>query len=138
MLKEEIKNIKEDKTTLGKFGLTVGTVLLLVGIVLYLTGKSSSVVFGGVGVLLILFGLILPNILKPLNKIWMTLAVILGWFMSRVILIILFYLIITPIGFLLKIVGKDPLKLKMGKTSSSYWEQREKKISEPIDYERQF
>ena len=138
MLKEEIKNIKEDKTTLRKFGLTVGTVLLLVGIVLYLTGKSTSVVFGGAGVLLILFGLILPNILKPLNKIWMTLAVILGWFMSRVILIILFYLIITPIGFLFKIVGNDPLKLKMGKTSSSYWEKREKKISEPVDYERQF
>jgi len=75
MLKEEIKKIKEDKTTLRKFGLTVGTVLLIVGIILYLTGKSSSVVFGGAGVLLILFGLILPNILKPLNKIWMTLAV---------------------------------------------------------------
>ncbi|MCZ6703902.1 MAG: SxtJ family membrane protein [Ignavibacteria bacterium] len=138
MLKEEIKNIKEDKTTLRKFGLTVGTVLLLVGIVLYLTGKSSSVVFGGVGVLLILFGLILPNILKPLNKIWMTLAVILGWFMSRVILIILFYLIITPIGFLLKIFGRDHLKLKRDDSLSSYWEDREKKVSEQIDYERQF
>jgi Saxitoxin biosynthesis operon protein SxtJ len=138
MLKEEIKNIKEDKTTLRKFGLTVGTVLLLVGILLYITGKSSSVIFGGAGALLILIGLILPGILKPLNKFWMILAILLGWVMSRVILIILFYLIITPIGFLLKIVGKDPLKLKMGKTSSSYWEQRENKISEPVDYERQF
>ncbi len=138
MFKEEIKNIKEDKTTLRKFGLTVGTVLLLVGIVLYLTGKSSSVIFGGAGVLLILFGLILPNILKPLNKIWMTLAVILGWFMSRVILIILFYLIITPIGFLLKIFGGDPLKLKWDDSLSSYWEDREKKVREQIDYERQF
>ncbi len=138
MLKEEIKNIKEDKTTLRKFGLTVGTVLLIVGIVLYLTGKSSSVVFGGVGVLLILFGLILPNILKPLNKIWMTLAVILGWFMSRIILIVLFYLIITPIGFLLKIAGKDFLNLQSDNDKNSYWEIREKKVTEKIDYERQF
>jgi hypothetical protein len=138
MLKEEIKNIKEDQTTLRKFGLTVGTVLLLVGIVLYLIGKSSSVVFGGIGVLLILFGLILPNILKPLNKIWMTLAVILGWFMSRLILFILFYIVITPIGFFLKLMGKDFLHLKMDKKSQSYWETREKKIAEQIDYERQF
>jgi len=138
MLKEEIKNIKEDKTTLRKFGLTVGTVLLLVGIVLYLTGKSSSVIFAGIGVLLILFGLILPNILKPLNKIWMTLAVILGWFMSRIILIILFYLIITPIGFLLKIAGKDFLNLQSDNDKNSYWEIREKKVTEKIDYERQF
>ena len=138
MFKEEIKNIKEDKTTLRKFGTTVGTVLLIVGIVLYLTGKSSSVVFGGIGFLLILFGLILPSILKPLNKIWMTLAVILGWFMSRLILFILFYIVITPIGFFLKLMGKDFLRLKFDKNSKSYWETREKKITEQIDYERQF
>ncbi len=138
MFKEEIKNIKEDKTTLRKFGLTVGAVLLFVGIVLYLTGKSSSVVFGGAGVLLILFGLILPNILKPLNKIWMTLAVILGWFMSRLILFILFYIVITPIGFFLRIAGKDFLNLRTDKNSDSYWEKREKRVKEKIDYERQF
>ena len=138
MFKEEIKNIKEDKTTVRKFGFTVGTVLLLVGIVLYLIGKSSSVVFGGIGVLLILLGLILPNLLKPLNKIWMTLAVILGWFMSRVILFILYFVIITPIGIFLKLIGKDFLRLKIDKSSKSYWETREKKIAEQIDYERQF
>jgi hypothetical protein len=138
MFKEEIKNIKEDKTTLRKFGLTVGTVLLIVAIVLYLTGKSSSVIFGGAGVLLILFGLILPNILKPLNKIWMTLAVILGWFMSRLILFILFYIVITPIGFFLRIAGKDFLNLRTDKNSDSYWEKREKRVKEKIDYERQF
>jgi hypothetical protein len=138
MFKEEIKNIKEDKTTLRKFGLTVGTVLLIVAIVLYLTGKSSSVIFGGAGVLLILFGLILPNILKPLNKIWMTLAVVLGWFMSRLILFILFYIVITPIGFFLRIAGKDFLNLRTDKNSDSYWEKREKRVKEKIDYERQF
>ena len=138
MFKEEIENIKEDKSTLRKFRLTVGTVLLFVGIVLYLTGKSSSVVFGGAGVLLILFGLILPNILKPLNKIWMILAVILGWFMSRLILFILFYIVITPIGFFLRIAGKDFLNLRTDKNSDSYWEKREKRVKEKIDYERQF
>ena len=138
MFKEEIKNIKEDKTTLRKFGVTVGSVLLIVGIVLYLTGKSSSVIFGGAGVLLILFGLILPNILKPLNKIWMTLAVILGWFMSRLILFILFYFVITPIGFFLRIAGKDFLNLRTDKNFDSYWEKREKRVKEKIDYERQF
>lgn len=138
MLIEEIKNIKEDKTTLRKFGLTVGTVLLLVGIVLFLTGKSSSVVFGGAGILLILFGLILPNMLKPLNKIWMTLAVMLGWFMSRLILFILFYIVLTPLGIFLRIIGKDFLNLRTDKNCDSYWEKREKTVSEKIDYERQF
>jgi len=138
MLREEIKNIKEDQPTLRKFGLTIGAVFLLVCIVLYLSGKSSSVVIGGIGVLLILFGLILPTILKPLNKIWMILAVILGWFMSRLILFILFYIVIAPIGFFLKMMGKDFLSRKSDENYKSYWEIRDKKIAEQIDYERQF
>ena len=138
MLKEEIKNIKEDQTTLRKFGLTVGTVFLLVSTVLYLIGKSSSFVIGGIGILLILFGLILPTILKPLNKIWMILAVILGWFMSRLILFILFYIVITPIGIFLKLMGKDFLHRKSEENSKTYWETREKKTVDQIDYERQF
>ena len=138
MLKEEIKNIKDDQTTLRKFGLTVGTVFLLLSIVLYLFGKSSSFVIGGIGILLILFGLILPTVLKPLNKIWMILAVILGWFMSRLILFILFYIVITPIGIFLKLMGKDFLHRKSEENSKTYWETREKKTVDQIDYERQF
>jgi len=138
MIREEVKIIKEDKKSLRKFGLTVGVVLLLFGITLYFLDKTSFIYFGGIGIILMLFGVTLPNVLKPINKIWMTLAIILGWFMSRVILTILFYFIITPIGFLMKIIRRDPLKLKWDSSVSSYWEDREKKISEKIDYERQF
>ena len=138
MIQEELKLIKQDKRSLGKFGLTVGTVLLLIGIVLYLFDKPAFVYFVGIGLLLILLGVLFPNLLKPINKAWMTLAIILGWFMSRVILTILFYLIVTPIGFLLKIFGKDLLKLKSDSSLSSYWDEREKKAGEKIDYERQF
>ena len=138
MIREELKLIKEDKHSLRKFGLTVGTVLLLIGIALYLFDKTSFIYFGGIGLILMLFGLVLPNMLKTINKIWMTFAIILGWFMSRVILIILFYLIITPIGFLSKIFRSDPLNRKWDSSVSSYWEDREKQLSEQIDYERQF
>jgi hypothetical protein len=138
MIREELKLIKEDKRSLRKFGLTVGIVLLLIGVVLYLFSKPSFVYFGGIGLLLTLFGIALPNLLRPINKVWMTLAIVLGWIMSRVILSILFYLIITPIGFFLKIIGKNPLNLKQDNSLSTYWEGREKRVSEKIDYERQF
>ena len=92
MIREELNIIKDDKKSLRKFGLTVGSVLLLISITLYFLDKNSFVYFGGIGFTLILFGVTLPNVLKPINKIWMTLAIILGWFMSSVILTILFYL----------------------------------------------
>ncbi len=138
MLKEELKNIKESKKDLRKFGLTVGTVLLLVAVTLFLLYKSSYVYFAVIGGFLILFGIFFPKILKPLNKSWMTLALILGWFMSRVILIILFYFVLTPIGFVAKIFGKKFLNLKINNEAITYWEKREEQHSSKIEYERQF
>jgi multisubunit Na+/H+ antiporter MnhG subunit len=138
MIKEELKNIKEEKKDLRKFGLTVGAVLLIIGIILYLTGKTLFLIFGGAGTLLILLAFIYPKALKPANKLWMMLAILMGWFMSRVILAILFYLVVTPTALLLKIIGKDFLKLRADKSVKSYWEKRDNKIAEKLDYERQF
>ena len=68
MLKEEIKNIKEEKSDLRKFGITVGIVFILISIALYLLSKNSYTYFGVLGILLLLLGLFLPYALKPLNK----------------------------------------------------------------------
>ena len=138
MLKEEIKNIKESRRDLRRFGLTVGIVLVLIGIVLFILEKPASYYIGGIGFTLILSGVFFPNILKPVNKVWMTFALILGWFMSRVILIILFYLVLTPIGLIAKLSGKHFLDLKIDKERTSYWVKRKKTSSTKIDLERQF
>ena len=138
MLIEEIKNIKEDKKTLRKFGITIGSVLLIISAILFITDKSSFIYFGTIGILLILTGLLFPFVLKPFNKIWMALAVVLGWFSSRVILTLMFYLVFTPLGFFLRVTGKDFLKLRYDKNANTYWEKREKKEKELIEYERQF
>ena len=138
MLIEEIKNIKEDKKTLRKFGITIGSVLLIISAILFINDKSSFIYFGTIGILLILTGLLFPFVLKPFNKIWMALAVVLGWFSSRVILTLMFYLVFTPLGFFLRVTGKDFLKLRYDKNANTYWEKREKKEKELIEYERQF
>jgi hypothetical protein len=138
MLKEEFKQISETKRDLRKFGLTVGGVLLLIGLVLFYFEKPSAIYFAVIGGFLILFGVLLPNILKPLNRIWMGLSIILGFFMSRVILTILFYLVLTPIGILAKLVGKKFMMLKFDKSKETYWEKRTIVHKKPIDYERQF
>ncbi|MEE9449454.1 MAG: SxtJ family membrane protein, partial [Ignavibacteriaceae bacterium] len=113
MLKEEIKHIKQSKKDLQKFGLTVGIALLVISVILFLFDKPAYLYFGIIGGALILTGLIIPNALKSLNKVWMTLALLLGWFTSKVILTILFYIVLTPIGFIAKIFGKRFLSLKI-------------------------
>lgn len=138
MILEEIKNIKESKKDLRKFGVTVGIVLLLVGIYLFWKNSDSYFYFGLIGVFLVLAGLLSPIVLKPLNKIWMTLAILMGLVMTRVILTILFFIGITSIRIISKIFRKEFLELKIDKSKESYWEIREKIERRPVDYERQF
>jgi len=138
MLKDEFKHIKETKKELRKFGLTVGGVLAVIAALLFYFGKPSAIYFAVIGGLLILLGALFPQMLKPLNKIWMGLAIILGFIMSRVILTILYYLVLTPIGLLAKIVVKKFMILKYDKSAKSYWEKRTIIQKKPIDYERQF
>ncbi len=83
-------------------------------------------------------GLAAPIILWPLQKIWMMVAVILGWVMTRIILSILFYLVITPISLLGRLFGKRFLDLKIDRSATSYWIKRENKPTEPADFEKQF
>jgi polyferredoxin len=135
---EEIKGIKESKEDLRKFGYTVGIALIIVSGLLFWFEKENYIYFAIPGLLLILSGLVIPQLLKPLNKIWMTFAILLGWVMTRVILAILFYLAITPIGFIARLARKDFLDLKIDKSRESYWVKRERKNLKSIDYDRQF
>ncbi len=134
----EIKNIKESRKELKKFGLTIGIVLLILAAFLFWNGKSSYPVWGIIGLVLILTALTFPVILKPLNKIWMSLAIVLGWVMTRVILSILFYLALFPLRFIALIFRKRFLDVKADPAAETYWQKREKNNFDPSTYERQF
>jgi hypothetical protein len=138
MLIEEIKNIKSTKKDLRNFGLAVGAVLLIIGGLLFWKERPSHPYFLGLSAFLIASGLIFPSLLKPFQKAWMTLAVILGWVMTRVILSILFYLVVTPIGVVARLAGTRFLELKWDKEAKSYWNLREEKETDPKSYEKQF
>jgi len=138
MLIEEIKNIKSEKKDLRQFGITIGIVLGLLGGLFLWRERDYYLYFVIVSVLFILIGIALPVLLKPLQKAWMTLAVVLGWFMTRVILSILFYVVVAAIGMLAKMFGKHFLDLEMDSSKSSYWDYREQREINKNEYERQF
>ncbi len=137
MILQEIKNIKSDKKELKKFGITIGGVLLLISILLFIYEKPSASYFLGSGFLFQIIAQIYPKLFFPLQKTWMALAVVLGFVMTRVILSILFYLIITPINFISRLFGKDFLDLKIEKEKKSYWNLRVEEY-EKSSTEKQF
>lgn len=138
MILQEIKNIKSRKKELREFGVVVGVVFGLFGGLFWWKGKDHYFFLLTVSIALVILGLIAPVLLKPLHKIWMAFAIILGWIMTRIILSILFYLVITPIGLLNRLSGKDMLDLKFDKNKNSYWTPRQQGAFDKVSYEKQF
>jgi len=138
MISEEIKNIKSGKRELRQFGITIGLVLVVWGSWLLWREHEGGYRLLIIAALFLSLGLILPTSLKPFHKLWMTLAVLLGWLMTRIILIILFYLVMTPIGLLAKLSGKDFLDRKFNREAQSYWIPRKAATPDKKHYENQF
>ncbi len=138
MIIEEIKNIRSGKSELRKFGITVGIVFLLLGGLFLWFNNEYYTYFLVFSAILILPGLILPILLKPIHKVWMTLALLMGWLMTRIILSVLFYVVVTSIGLIAKIFGKQFLDLKIDKLKTSYWNYTEEKEIVKTRHEKQF
>ena len=70
-----------------------------------------------------LAGLAWPRVLRPLYTLWMKLGHALGWINARIILALVFFLFVTPTGFIVRLLGYDPLRLRR-RASGSYWVKR--------------
>lgn len=138
MIIEEFKKIKSTRKELREFGLVVGGVLLVLGGVLLWKDRPAAPYMLGAGGALMFLGLIWPTILRPLQRAWMALAVVMGWVMTRVILGVLFYLVFTPMGILARISGKRFIEKGFDARRASYWDKRSGDVSDPKRYERQF
>lgn len=129
------------------FGLTVGGILLaltLVRLGLQWWGSGAVVLgwveylLGGVGIALLLFGLIAPSVLAPLNRGWTKLGLLLFKVVNPIVLGLIFLLTIVPIGLLLRAFGKDPLRLRFEPDAESYWIAREPPGPAPESMGQQF
>ena len=134
---EEIKLIKKENKDLRSFGFTFGFIFLIIAGFLFHIENESFQLFIVISSIFIFSGLLIPIILKPIYIAWMSFAVILGWFMTRFILSLLFYLIVTPIGIITRLLGEDFLALKKV-DSDSYWNNRNSIEELKQDYTKQF
>ena len=89
---------------------------------------TAAIVVGALAVLVGVPGLFFPRLLKPIFVGWMILAFPIGWLVSRIILMLLYFGVFAPVGFVLRILGHDPLRLKKPEVES-YWEEKTQQTS---------
>ena len=135
---EDLKNIKSTKKELREFGLTIGIILVILGFIALWRNKDIYSYFLSVGVAFVILGITFYKVLLPLQKIWMGFSIIIGFFVSRIVLTILFYLVLTPIGIIVKIFGKDILDERIDRKKESYWHEKDPSLKEKVYYENQY
>jgi uncharacterized membrane protein len=138
MIREEIKQLKTGERELRKFGWLVGGVLAVLGILMWLRHKTYFPYLLAPGVVLVVSGFLFPKVLKYVYIAWMSAAIVLGFVVSNVILTIFFLLVITPIGLIAHLCGRDFLRLKIQREAPTYWIRRERVAKTAAEYEQQF
>ncbi len=106
---------------LRRCGVTVGIPLaLLAGVGVWRGHTILPAVLGGAAVALGVLALVAPRLLSPVHKLWMKIADALAWFNTRVLLGVVYYLVMTPTGIVMRLMGRDPLDRRL-KDRPTYW-----------------
>lgn len=106
---------------LRSFGLLVGGVFAVIGFwPMVFRGEALRLWAVGLGGGLFIAGAFMPSILAPAHKGWMWIGHVLGWINTRILLGIVFYGLVTPIGLIFRVMGKDTMRQAFSEGSQSY------------------
>lgn len=139
MIKEELKNLDKSDITLKKFAFTIGGLLIIAAaLLLYYEQLFAVIICATTGFMLVLFHFLSKKILRKIYSVWMLIATILGWLMTKIILTILFFIVVTSIGIITKLSRKNFLDLNRGNGDPTYWNKRSDSVKVKNYYERQY
>jgi len=120
------------------FGLVMAVVFLFLALVPLLRGRPVRWWSLLAGAVFLLSGVLYPRILGPLNRLWLKFGLVLHAIVSPVVMGLLFYSTVTPIGILFRWLGKDPLRLRLDQNADTYWIERHPPGPAPHTMPRQF
>jgi len=118
-----MKNIGSNRS----FGIVFFVVFLLISVWPLLDEQSLRIWSLIVSIIFLILGLINSRLLTPLNLVWIKFGELLGRIISPIVMGVIYFIIMTPIGLFMRLIGKDLLKIKPSK-NNSYWIKRDKNI----------
>ena len=120
--------MKSKKVNNRSFGILFFIVFLLIALYPILNEGKPNIYFLLLSLPFIILGLLNSKFLTPLNKAWLKLGEILGMIIAPIIMAIVYFVILTPISLLVRILGKDLLSIKFNKKLETYWINRKKNL----------
>ncbi len=136
-INEEYQKLDRSPRALRRFGFMVGSVILILGCFLLWRQRVAGWPLISIGTVLILAAGMVPSLLKWVYGPWMIGALALGWVVTRILLTLVFFLVVTPVGLLQRLFGKRVIEVAWKADTTSYWRLRTDRPV-PADYEKQF
>jgi len=106
------------------FGLVFFIVFLILGLWPTKSGGEIRIWLVAISLIFLILGIMKSRLLTPLNHLWFRFGMILGVVIAPIIMGAVFFLVVTPIGIVMSIMGKDPLNKKYDKKKETYWIKR--------------
>ncbi|MDF1730306.1 MAG: SxtJ family membrane protein [Minwuia sp.] len=107
------------------FGLVFTAVFVIVALLPLLGDGQIRIWALIVAALILAISFIRPTLLAPLNLVWFKFGMLLGKIMTPIVMGLLYFVTITPIGLIMRAVGKDPLRTKLEPEAETYWQKRD-------------
>ena len=108
------------------FGLVFFFIFLIISLWPLAHGAELRIWSIFVAIIFLILGLMNSNLLKPLNILWFKFGIALGYIIAPIVMGIVFFVVVTPTGFIMKLFGKDLLNNKYDKKQKTYWIKRNK------------
>ena len=120
------------------FGFVIASAFAVIAILPFFHRETPRWWAFCVAAVVVLVAILKPALLGGMNRLWVKLGVLLGKVISPVVLSVLFYCVLTPVGALMRLTGKDALRLKRDAGVKSYWIPREPPGPPPDSMTNQF
>jgi len=121
--------MKKNKDTNRSFGILFFIVFSIISIWPMLSGGELRLWSFILAIIFLIMGIAKSRFLTPLNIAWIKFGQLLGVIISPVIMGLVYFLVLLPIGILMRVLGKDLLRLKFNKNIETYWNKKEAKIN---------
>ena len=111
------------------FGLVFFIVFLILGFWPIINAGEIKIWLVVISLIFLVLGMMKSKLLTPLNKLWFKFGIFLGAIISPIVMGLVYFLVVAPIGIFMRLLGKDLLKTRKVKNTSTYWIKRDKQIS---------
>lgn len=137
-LRDELAALDPQRPDLRRFGFVFGGAILALAALAWFKGSPALPYLLGAGGLSVLLGAVVPASLRAVYYGWMTVGLVLGKIVTAIILTLVFLLAVTPVGFVMRLVGRDPMQRRLDRQADTYWIPKRHTIPDKSRYEKYF